>query len=105
MAEKSNIQHLRDIIKELTLTNTAKQEEASGFLDALQLEIKEKDDEIKMQEDGLDKLLEEGPEYENSDDVGLDHINWQLYNGNLRIQQEMENFIQALKKKYIGVTA
>lgn len=39
----------------------------------------------------------------NYDFVGLDTIEWRLEKGNLAIQQEVENFIEYLKKKN-GVT-
>ena len=114
MSDKTNIQCLRSIIKELTVSNAAKEEEANEFLDAIEQELKEvddKDDEITSLESKLDESaaeireLEEEADLANVEELGLDTLRWELDNGNLRIQQEMENFIDVLKKKYIGVTA
>lgn len=108
---KTNIDCLRNIIKELTVTNVAKQDEANEFLDAIAKELNESEDLIKDAEaEALDaqnqvKELEEEMELANVEELGLDILRWELDNGNLRIQQEMENFISSLKKKYIGVAA
>lgn len=108
---KTNIDCLRNIIKELTVTNVAKQEEANEFLDAIAKELNESEDLIKDAEaealDAQDQVqeLEEEMELANVEELGLDILRWELDNGNLRIQQEMENFISSLKKKYIGVAA
>lgn len=61
--------------------------------------------ELEEERDTLSKRVDELESIENSDYVGLDTIRWGLDNGNLAIQQAMEDFITTLKKKYIGVAA
>jgi len=48
---------------------------------------------------------EEEVEYDNSDFVGLDTIQWSLENGNLKIQQQVESFIQRLQRENAVVPA
>lgn len=102
---KTNIDYLRDIIKDLTITNVAKQTEAFEFLNAIAEELNESDEEAKYLKRQLESEDEPEYEFENVEEVGLDTIFWELQNDNLRIRQEMENFFSSLKKKYIGVAA
>jgi hypothetical protein len=104
--EKSNIEHLKDIFAELKKTHGIDIEEAEEFLEAAEKELTDAEDEIiNLKEDLADANSsdddENGNDVElvNSDFVGLDTINWSLQNGNLLIQQEMENFLLRLKHK------
>lgn len=108
---KTNIDCLRDIIKELTINNVTLQEEAFEFLDEIAKEMTEAEEAVQAAEASMTdaqtelRELEEEMDMSNSEELGLDTLRWELDNGNLRIQQEMENFIASLKKKYIGVAA
>lgn len=105
--EKSNIEHLREILNGFNKTHGIDITEANEFLNAAEeeerefvgaiLEAKELKQKISDLEDELDGTEE--PEYDNSDFVGLDTINWSLEKGNLIIQQEVEGFILRLKHK------
>lgn len=105
--ENSNIDHLRDIINGFKVIDSEKGQEALEFLEAVEKEIKEKDDEIsdlEMMEEPNDPEDKE-PEYDNSDFVGLDTLNWSLDSGNLKIQQQVESFIQRLQRENSVVPA
>lgn len=111
MAEKSNIQHLRDILKEIEKDDIGEEarnkkfEEAFEFIDAMEEELKD----AKEKESELEKELESANseillEY-NEENLGLDTFYWKLKNGNLKLEGEVESFVQRLKRTYIGVTA
>lgn len=106
--EKTNIEHLRDILNGFNKTHGIDITEAEDFLEAAEEELDEANDEIKnlkYDNDSDDDEEKEEPEYDNSDFVGLDTIHWSLDNGNLRIQQQMEGFILRLKEQNcVGVS-
>lgn len=61
-------------------------------------------DKIKKLEDEADDRDQsddddENVTYDNSDFVGLDTINWSLDKGNLKVEQQMEAFIESLRKQ------
>jgi hypothetical protein len=104
--QKTNIEHLRDLINGFKVIDSEKGEEALEFLDAIQEEMYKKDKEIEdleMMEEPND--TEKEPEYDNSDFVGLDTLNWSLDGGNLKIQQQVESFIERLKRENLVVPA
>lgn len=106
--EKTNIDHLRKILKDLKYVDSEKGTEAIEFLDAIEEEIKEKDQEISDIESGVEMEDEDDDkeaEYDNSDFVGLDTINWSLDNGNIAIQQQVESFIERLQRENAVVPA
>jgi len=103
--EKSNIEHLKDIIGNFKSTHLLDTTEAEEFLDSIEDDIKEMDAEIislkadVMELEDADDDKEE-IELVNSDFVGLDTLNWSLEKGNLRVQQQVENFVLSLKNQY-----
>lgn len=106
---KNNIDFLREIIKGFTVIDSEKAEEAIEFLDAIQNEFWEKGEQIAelklaAKENEQDDN-ENDQEYDNSDFVGLDTLNWKLDNGNLKIQQQMESFVQRLQRENSVVPA
>lgn len=119
--EKSNVDFLRDILKELQADNIGEEarnkkfEEAKEFLDAIattetgQFVSQEKYDKMVEEKDELEEELEEYKEKGvldfHTEDVGLDKFYWRLHSGNLKVTQEVESFVTRLKRTYIGVTA
>jgi len=101
---KTNIEHLRDLLNDFKAIDSEKGEEAIEFLETIHDEIIKKDQEISDLE-MIEEPDDREPEYDNSDFVGLDTINWKLDNGNLKIQQQMESFVQRLKKENLVVPA
>jgi hypothetical protein len=99
---KTNIDFLRDLINGFKVIDFEKGEEAIEFLDAIQNELWEAGEEISELKS---KVTEKDPEYDNSDFVGLDTIHWKLDSGNLKIQQQMESFIQRLERENSVVPA
>jgi vacuolar-type H+-ATPase subunit I/STV1 len=103
--EKTNIEHLKDIIKELKIYDSQKATEAEEFLEAIENELTDSEDEMQTIKERNAELnseidtLEGGGSYDNNDFVGLDTINWSLEKGNLAIQQRMESFIERLQKE------
>lgn len=103
----TNIEHLKVILGNYELENT---EEAMEFVEAIEKELEEKDTDIEdlkneYAESDMEDEDEKEAEYDNSDFVGLDTINWSLDNGNLVIQQKMEYFIESLRKtNCVGTT-
>ena len=97
----SNLDDLKKILAELRKTpyDNKKIDETEEFIAAA---ISDAADYEKR----IDELEDAADENDNSlvsDFVGLDTIEWRLQKGNLAIQQEVENFIEYLKKKN-GVT-
>lgn len=114
--EKSNVEYLRDILKELSLSDSAKATEAEEFLDAiveeydgnekikdqmqdLKYELREKKERIEELEDEVEKL-EEDPKYDNTENLGLDTLHWKLETGNILIEQHLEEWIKTMKVRY-----
>lgn len=97
--EKSNIDHLRDIIKRMVHTD---KEEALEFLDAIEEEYKDMvpktEDPDEEEEDDLEEEERE-PKYAHADYVMLDTVYWKLENRNIKIEMQMEAFIEGLKKE------
>lgn len=98
--EKSNIEYLKDIIVIFKAQNPAQGEEAFEFLEAIEEDLIDKEDEIiklGREIDELEKMNHEA--FENIDFVGLDTINWSLDKRNIKIEQQMETFIESLRKQ------
>lgn len=116
---KTNIEYLRDILKELGQVAPTLAAEAEEFLDAyvsetgegdgcerckdLEEEIEElkkekndKNEEIASLENEVEQLKCEV----NVDNIGLDVIKWELEKGNLQIQSQMEAFVEQLRRQY-----
>jgi len=97
---EENIKHLKDILKAFELDDTS---EAMEFLDAIRDNAWEMNETITDQKRQIEEIEnKEDEDYvdtANSDDVGLDTIHWELANGNLKIQMQMEKFIETLKKQ------
>jgi hypothetical protein len=102
--QKTNVEHLRDLINGFKVIDSEKGEEAIEFLDAIQNEMKKKDKKIADLE-LIEEPNDKEPEYDNSDFVGLDTLNWSLDGGNLKIQQQVESFIQRLQRENCVVPA
>lgn len=95
---QQNIKHLRDI---LVKPEFHPNEEMLEFLEAIENDADDMQGEIDDAKKELDELKEDDEDQEfdaaNSDFVGLDTIKWELVNGNIKIQMQMEKFIAALK--------
>jgi hypothetical protein len=103
---KTNVQHLRDIIKEFETHDSLKAEEAGEFLDSIEEEIDDLKQDVRDAESAEpDKAeLEEIAEDYIADEftkefVGLDTIEYRLVNGNLKIQMQVEQFVKNLQKQ------
>lgn len=112
---KSNSDLLRSTIEELgkedmgTDCRTEKMEECFEFLDAIDEEHKTEVDDLEDEKETLEEKLhsahnaidelDNNPNFEKTF-LGLDTLNWNLDNGNLVIQQRMENFIANLQKEF-----
>lgn len=94
---KNNIDALRDILKEFESHDPQKAKQADKFVLSMREDIKTMGAEIKRLKDFDGD--ETGPNYDNSDFVGLDTLHWSLDSGNLKIQSQMENFIEQLKSE------
>lgn len=104
---KSNIDHLKKIISELSVYDAKLGEEAEEFLDAIEEELTDCADEIKsLKEDLSDKdstiraLEEDSVDNLNEEQLGVDTLYWKLKDGNLIVTEKMENFVKGLKLKY-----
>lgn len=102
MSEKSNIQHLRDILEGFNKTHGIDLTEAHEFLDAAEEEERKSEKALRVKSDLEERIRELEDEYEesvyaNEDFVGLDTIRWDLQNGNLVVMQQMEGFIARLQ--------
>lgn len=103
--EKTNIQHLKDIVKDFEAFDPIKAAEADEFLNAIQDELNEKDKEIMELDIKTEYLEDTEQDYDNRNFVGLDTVNWSLDNGNLKIQSQMELFIAQLQKQNMATAA
>ena len=104
----SNLDDLKKILAELRKTpyDNKKIEKAEEFIAAAISDADDYEKKIDELEEEIDELEDAADEHDNSlasDFVGLDTIEWRLQEGNLAMQQEVENFIEYLKKKN-GVT-
>ena len=102
---KTNVEYLRDILKELGQVAPTLAAEAEEFLEAYVSETGEGDDcerckdlqeEIISLENEVDQLKCEV----SVDNIGLDVIKWELEKGNLQIQSQMEAFVEQLRRQY-----
>lgn len=118
MSDKTNLQHLKDILAKIQKDDCGEEkrnelfEEANEFVESAEEEIVEKNrriDDINDEKKDLEKRVEEFEEdgvlQFNEEDLGLDRLYWQLKNGNLKLTGEVESFINRLKKAYMGVTS
>lgn len=99
---KTNIEFLKDIFKEMSGITPALVTEAEEFLDAVEKELNEANGrvlELHEQVDNLEATIN-NTELSEKTYLGLDTLNWELENGNLLIQQRVENFLGALKKEF-----
>ena len=113
---KSNIDHIRDIIGKSEFENPATTE-LYEFLDAVEEEITDMGDEIKkLEEEVSEKESEIGDlEYkiDQLDDqefgievfLGLDTLRYELRKGNLKIQSQLEHWINQVQKQNAVVPA
>ena len=116
---KTNIEYLRDILKELGQVAPTLVAEAEEFLDAYVSEIMEGDDcerckDLEKEIEELEKEKNDNDEevtslkneverlecVVNVDNIGLDVIKWELEKGNLQIQSQMEAFVEQLRRQY-----
>lgn len=115
--EKTNIDFLRDILNGFAAIDSEKSHEGMEFLDAIQNEIwelseekTEAADELKKAEEEISDLrstisnLEDNPDTEEFF-VGLDTIYIGYQNRNLKIEQQVESFIQRLQRENSVVPA
>lgn len=112
--EKSNIDHLRAILDELgnhefgTDPFNEKITEGKEFLDSIEDEVKEMEsdfrDDLGNKNEEIAELnstirsLEENPETEEYN-VGLDTLYIGMKNRNLKIEQQVEAFIESLRRE------
>lgn len=112
--EKTNIQHLRDIISELgeemgTDPRGEKATEGEEFLEALDEEMTNYKDRISSLEEELAEKESHIRDIEDEDDMtervdlGMDKLKWELENGNMVLHQEIKEFVSKLRLKYVGV--
>lgn len=109
--EKSNIEHLRDILKEFQTHDSIKADEAEEFLDAIESDIDDLKEEIRNAEDNepddddKEEIAEDyiGDKF-TKEYLGLDTIEYRLENGNLKIQMQLDQFLHNVKKQNL-VTA
>jgi len=108
--EKSNIDHLRDLLKDVVHAN---KEEVFEFLEAAEYEIDElKNEKTKLQEelDDLESLGSSDDDEDeeddfNSENLGLDTFNWKLDHGNIVIEEHIQAFVTQMKRKYAMLPA
>lgn len=113
--QKSNMQHIRDIMTKLAdgpIGEDPKQElitEMEEFVDSVEEELTEAKDRISEletetnhQESTIDNLKEEVEEleYDNAENLGVDTLYWKLEQGNIVVTQHMESFIRNMKEKF-----
>lgn len=113
--EKTNIDFLRDIIKELAYVDSEKGKEGLEFLDAIDQEMNDSanedaERELEIAEERIEELegeLDELKEKPDTDEyfVGLDTIYIGYQHGNLKIQQQVESFIERLQRENSVVPA
>lgn len=113
---KTNIEHLRDILGK-TEFESPLTKEAIEFLDAiekeqtdyedeirnLKTEINEKDSEIEYLEEKVEGLEED--ELDDSVFLGLDTLHYRLENGNIKIQMQLEHWCEQVQRQNAVVPA
>jgi hypothetical protein len=103
---------LHELIETLQHAQRAIKENGQLEIEVKSLEetiINLKDEKTKLEEELASansqiSELEENPSFEESF-LGLDTLKWELQNGNLIIQQKVENFIHSLQKQNAVVPA
>jgi len=95
--KKTNAEHLRDIIeKNMPESN---KDEAMEFVEAMEIEISEKADEVKDLEDEIENIEETEPKYDNEVEYGngpKEALYWKC--DNLAVQSMMEALEDKLAK-------
>lgn len=113
---KTNIEHLRDIINGFKVIDSEKGEEALEFVDAIENELQDcggdtdNEKELEKAEERIEELEDEIRELKETPSteeyfVGLDTVYIGYQNGNLKIQQQVESFIQRLQRENSVVPA
>jgi hypothetical protein len=109
--EKSNEQHLREILTSIKGLLPKEGEEAMEFFDALCTEITDKDDELSpltvkfIELEHKEEEDDDEPSYDNTEDLGLDTFHWSLEGGNIILQGLVDDFVTSVKKKYAMVAS
>lgn len=93
---QQNIKHLKDV---LAKPESHPNEEALEFLEAIEEDVRDLQEEANVAKQELKNFEDEDEEQENKDFVGLDTIKWELVNGNLKVQMQMEKFIESLRQQ------
>lgn len=102
----NNIEHLRSIIKHYASTGIDTTE-AEEFIDAVEDEYNDKVAGLEAENDTLQTELDDLKDQEDQEDqeetisvfLGLDTLHYRLEQGNLRIQQQLEAWINNIKKQ------
>lgn len=89
----NNIEALRKLI-----VDTPQAEEAEEFLDAIQDELREADDDIKTLEHNIRELEQPDEDPFKSCNLGLDTLEYRLKHGNLKVQMQLEHWMQQMQK-------
>lgn len=94
---KSNADHLRELIN----SDSYSKDEALEFITAIEEEIKYAGYDLKQAEQERDLIQQELDDQPELTEVflGLDTLHYSLENGNLKISQQMENFINGVKNQ------
>lgn len=116
--DKPNADYLKEMLTTIKGLLPKEGEEAMEFFEAM---VDEKEGGARDEVDGLkDRISELEREIEEKDerieeleqkeldetvDLGLDTLKWELTNGNLVLTELMENFIESVKKKYAMLPA
>lgn len=101
MKNKTNTDHLRELIN----SDSYSKEEALEFILAIEDELSECEQELKDEKDDCDRLeadneeLQESVSNHTSIFLGLDTLHYRLEKGNLKIQQQLENWIDRIKEQ------
>jgi len=105
--EKSNEQHLRELLMQIKGLLPKEGEEAEEFFESMikdyDVTLGDRVDEIQKLKNEISELEYEEPEeaeYENTEELGLDTFKWALENGNMVIEGLVQDFVQSVKKKY-----
>lgn len=99
MATKSNIDHIRDIIGKSQFENPISAE-LYEFLDAAEEEISDLEQEVKelkKENEAWEAKADDG--FGESVYLGLDTLNYELQNGNLKIQIQLDHWIEQVQKQ------
>lgn len=98
----SDIEHLRNILKEISLKCDVDTSEADEFVDAIEEQFEDLESQVedleKEKEDLIDKLNEYENEalYDESFYLGLDTIYYRFGNGNIKIRSLFENAMRRI---------